>query len=96
MKTLSSKELIGRVVKSTAGRDAGKLFIITKVVDEKYVEVSDGSLRNLANPKKKKVKHLHITNVTAEEIKTCLLENKHISDAMIKKFLQLNDIDKEV
>jgi ribosomal protein L14E/L6E/L27E len=96
VKTLDSKELIGSVVRSTAGRDAGKLFIVIKVLDEKYVEVSDGSLRKLANPKKKRVKHLHITNVTAEEIKACLLENKDVSNAMIKKFLQLKDIDKEV
>ena len=53
---------VGQVVKSRAGRDNGKIFLILEVIDEQYVHIVDGDLRKLNNPKKKKVKHLTIYN----------------------------------
>ena len=56
---ISSQELqIGQFVKSRAGRDKGNVYIVTKIIDDKYVEVVDGDLRKLEKPKKKKVMHL--------------------------------------
>lgn len=46
------------IARSTAGRDAGKYFVVVKLVDEQYCLICDGKLRKLEKPKKKKVKHL--------------------------------------
>jgi ribosomal protein L14E/L6E/L27E len=87
---------LGRLVYSRAGRDEGKLFIIIDILDDNYVYVSDGSLRPIEKPKKKKVKHLVFTKEVAEDIKSMLLSGKKVSNAEIKKFLRLHDISKEV
>ena len=93
---MEGNDLLGRVAQSTAGRDAGKLFVIIKVLDEKYVLISDGKLRTEEKPKKKKVKHLFFYDSVSEDIRNLILENKQVSNSMIRKFLQLNDVDKEV
>ncbi|MDO5689670.1 MAG: KOW domain-containing RNA-binding protein [Tissierellia bacterium] len=57
---LTTDVKIGQVTKSKSGRDKGRLFIILKIVDENYVLISDGGLRGIERPKKKKIKHLMI------------------------------------
>lgn len=93
---MDNSDLIGRVVRSIAGRDVGKYFIIVKVINDKYVLISDGKLRTEEKPKKKKLKHLFVTDIIAYELKNSLLSNNNVTNAMIRKFLQLKDIDKEV
>jgi LSU ribosomal protein L14E len=44
---------IGRIVKSKAGRDKDRIFIIVGVADEKHVLIADGDLRKIEKPKKK-------------------------------------------
>jgi large subunit ribosomal protein L14e len=51
----------GEIVKSRAGRDAGRYFVVKEIIDDSYVLIVDGSLRKLEKPKKKKVKHLEPT-----------------------------------
>lgn len=72
MKTIKGENcldtIIGRYVWSNAGRDKDRLFIIVGIVDDCHVLVADGDLRRIDNPKKKKLKHLRITNKVAEEI----------------------------
>lgn len=52
----------GQVVRSIAGRDAGKVFVILEIIDHQYLYLVDGKSRKLERPKKKKVKHLQITH----------------------------------
>ena len=59
--------VIGRVVKSKAGRDKGRYFMILSVLDEAYVYLVDGDLRKIEKPKRKKLKHLNITNTILNE-----------------------------
>lgn len=87
---------VGRLVYSKAGRDAGKLFIIVGMLDENYVFTSDGSLRTVDKPKKKKIKHLTFTNIVAEDIKSMILSGDKVENVQIKKFLQSHDVNKEV
>ncbi|WP_317852076.1 hypothetical protein [Paraclostridium sp. AKS73] len=44
---LSSNISVGQVVKNTSGRDAGRLFFVVKIIDDKYVLISDGKKENL-------------------------------------------------
>lgn len=78
---------LGQVVISRAGRDAGKSFVIVNVIDNQFVEVADGNLRRLEKPKKKKIKHLNITNETAEEIALKFENRSKITNADIRKAL---------
>lgn len=45
-------ELIGGFVRSKAGRDAGKCYVIIDTSNE-YVYLVDGKVRTLDNPKEK-------------------------------------------
>lgn len=96
MKALKKDEVIGKVVLSTAGRDKGKYYIIIDVINDNYVLLADGGLRPESKPKKKKLRHLRFTDIIAEEIKGEILSGGKLSNSTIKKFLQLNDINKEV
>jgi len=63
---------IGQVVKSTAGRDKGRYFVVMARDGMDYVRIADGVLRHVDTPKRKKVKHLalepHCITALAEKI----------------------------
>lgn len=85
---LTDKVKIGQVVKSKAGRDSGRVFLILSILDEEYVEVVDGDLRTLNRPKKKKIKHLAIYNSIVWEFSDKLNKNIEINDAIIRRILE--------
>lgn len=51
--------LVGKVVLSGKGHDAGKRFLVIRE-DDTYVYLCDGRTRRIENPKKKKKKHVEI------------------------------------
>jgi large subunit ribosomal protein L14e len=57
---------VGRVVRSKAGRDKGRFFLVVGVADEEHLLIADGDLRKLEKPKKKKLKHLAVTAMECE------------------------------
>lgn len=79
---------VGRVVFSKAGRDKGKYFIIVDIIDEQYVHISDGDLRRLSCPKKKKLKHLDIKPEVLEGIRDKLLNGKKVFDAELRSAIR--------
>lgn len=79
---------IGQIVKSKAGRDKGRVFLIYEVLDEQFVLVCDGDLRKIKNPKKKKVKHLVIYNTVLTEFAEKLQINENLNDAYVRKLLE--------
>ncbi len=78
---------LGQVVISKAGRDAGRKFIVTGIINENYVQVSDGDLRRIEKPKKKKVKHLEPTGQIAEAVLEKLKNSARVSNSDIRKAL---------
>lgn len=58
--------VIGSVVRSIAGHDKGDLLLVVDMADG-YAYVSDGKLRRVEKPKKKKIKHLQGTHYVTEE-----------------------------
>lgn len=93
---MEQNDHIGKVVYSKAGRDKDRLFVIVAKLNEEYVYISDGSLRIIENPKKKKIKHLSFTNILSEEIRELILSGNTINNSLIRKFLQSHDMNKEV
>ena len=71
----------GEIVRSRAGRDRGRVFVIVKLLDEDYALLVDGRLRTLERPKKKKRRHLLKASETRMELKDNLL------NADFRKFL---------
>lgn len=79
---------VGQIIKSKAGRDKDRYFIIIEVKDE-YVYVVDGNLRKLEKPKAKKIKHIQPVNVVVEELKEQLALGYKVTNADIRKALEL-------
>lgn len=75
----------GSAVYSRAGRDKGELFVVL-LAENGYVFLSDGKKRKIANPKKKKIKHLNRTNFVSEEIAEAIRQGI-LEDYMIRKAL---------
>jgi ribosomal protein L14E/L6E/L27E len=82
---------IGQIVISTAGRDKGYKFVVLCIIDDKYVYISDGDIRKLEKPKKKKLKHLKKLNYVAEDIKDKLKSCDKLSNSEIRKLLKSID-----
>ena len=82
---------IGQIVISTAGRDEGYKFVVLCIIDDKYVYISDGDIRKLEKPKKKKLKHLKRLDYVAENIKDKLESCNKLSNSEIRKLLKSID-----
>ncbi|WP_242865981.1 KOW domain-containing RNA-binding protein [Desnuesiella massiliensis] len=93
---LQDNDLVGNVVYSKAGRDEGNYYIIVGVVDSNYVLLADGKCKKIQKPKKKKIKHLQLTNEVAYDIKESVVNKSYDSDSKIRKFLKPKGIVKEV
>ena len=79
---------IGQVVKSKAGRDKGRIFLVYNVINSQNVLIVDGDLRKLDNPKQKKIKHLIIYNTILPELQEKLEGKIKINNAYIRKLLE--------
>lgn len=85
---MQDNDLLGKVVISKLGRDTGNYYIVIKQIDDNYVLLADGRLKTVEKPKKKRLKHLKMTDVLAADIKKYIMSNKQNLDIMIKKFLE--------
>lgn len=81
--------VIGRYAWSKAGRDEGRLFIITAIVDDNHVLLADGSLRRVDNPKKKKLRHLQILEDGADSVAEQLRNRRKPQDAELRDAIRL-------
>lgn len=84
---------VGQIVYSRAGRDKGKKFIVTEIIDEAFVLISDGTLRRVEKPKKKKIKHLETTDILFEDINEKIKNKQKITNSEIKKKLETIEIE---
>ena len=80
---------VGRVVRSRAGRDSGRLFLVVNILDDEHLLLADGDLRKVEKPKKKKIRHLEATAHRLERPAVGKLKN-----AEIRKLIE-NATDKE-
>ncbi len=83
-----SEGLLGRIVYSKKGRDAGKTFVVVKEINDQYVIVADGDLRKIDNPKLKNIRHLQLTNLVAEELAEILSKGEIPADHLIRKTIR--------
>lgn len=71
---------VGQFVKSKAGRDRGKYFLIYDILNAAFVRVVDGNSRKVKNPKKKNVRHLQVITAPAGEIAARIARGDRVTD----------------
>ena len=74
--------MIGHIVYSKCGHDKGKIFVVVNE-NELYFYLTDGNKRLFRNPKRKKIKHVQVTNYVCD-------------DGIIKKLLKGNCLDLDI
>ena len=80
--------MTGFLASSKAGHDKDKVYVIIRE-DAEYVWITDGRLKTISNPKKKRKKHIQIIKYfNNEEIRSKLLERKDVSDLEIMMVLK--------
>ncbi len=79
--------MTGMFAISKAGHDRGKLYIIINE-EEEYVYLSDGRLKPIDAPKKKKKKHIQIVKKTDEQIRLAIEKNNQIRNEEIKRAIK--------
>ncbi len=86
----------GHMVVSKAGRDKGKKFIVLSVCDEDgYVNIADGNLRKVDNPKRKKLKHLEPTGIEIEKLALKLKEGRPLQNSEVQKAIRMIEPDEK-
>jgi len=88
----------GQVVKSLAGRDKGRLYLIIGFAGNRTL-LADGRCRTVGNPKKKNPKHLQPYRSVFPEIKESIRQGK-LKDIEVRNilnnFLCIEDDNAEV
>ena len=78
----------GSVVRSKAGRDQGRLFLVVEVVDDDFVMIANGDLRKMDRMKKKRRKHLKPTGTVIEALKDRLSRGEKVEDHELRAWLR--------
>ncbi len=78
----------GQIVKSRAGRDKDRYFVIVDIVDSEHLLLADGDLRKMDKPKKKKTKHVSKMNIVLDSIKEKLEQGEKITNAELRRHLK--------
>lgn len=78
---------LGSIVISTMGRDRGMYFIVIDTDDE-YVTLVDGNVRKIERAKKKKIKHIEMTELYSETIAKKIENKSKITNQDIKRTLK--------
>ena len=84
----------GQLVRSKAGRDRGKHYLVLKVLDDRNVLLVDGKKRSLSNPKKKNTIHLQKYRRGIKDFDQ-MIEERRINDGTIAGFLKELVIEQE-
>lgn len=85
---ISGAQRLGTMVKSTAGRDCGRFFIVVGEIEEKYILLADGDLRPFETPKKKKLKHCSGAYAVSEELRERLARGEKLQNAELRRTIK--------
>lgn len=85
IKSSSGEISMGQIVRSKAGRDKGRYFIVDSI-EEPYVYLIDGDLRKIDKPKKKKINHISKTNTIVDKFDKMKSDNEYC-DSKVRKIL---------
>lgn len=75
------------IVRSTAGRDKGRAFVVLELVDGQYALLADGRMRRLEKPKRKKLKHLVFESDNRTRLGEKIEKGEKLTNAEIRRTL---------
>jgi len=87
-----SAELVGMVVTSRAGRDAGDRYVVVGTAGDDMVLVADGRRRQAGRPKRKNVKHL-VVHGPAGHLAGRLRDGQTVTDEELRAALGGDAVD---
>ena len=76
----------GCIVKSLAGRDGGRLFVVSALAGEGYVYITDGRTRKVEHPKKKKLRHVEYAAYASQDILQ-RIDQGRLTNSVVRRFL---------
>ncbi|MGE5581653.1 MAG: RNA-binding protein [Bacillota bacterium] len=78
----------GQLVRSTAGRDRNRYYLILGLLNDHFIEVVDGFSHPVAKAKKKNLKHVKVLMLIAREIEEKVLKGESIADSQISSAIK--------
>ena len=78
----------GTVVRSKAGRDEGRYFMVISLEGEEFAFVADGDLRKMEKPKLKRIKHLYVTEELVSSLHKKLLAGERVENHEVRTSLE--------
>ena len=86
---------VGSLVISMKGRDKDRIYLVSSIIDDNFVSLVDGNFKLLANPKKKRIKHLSISSEVIVSIKEKLAEGKKVFDSEVFSAIKNSNLNKK-
>ncbi|RQD77449.1 MAG: RNA-binding protein [Candidatus Syntrophonatronum acetioxidans] len=87
---------VGQLVCSHKGRDKGNYYLITEILDEKYVQVANGSTRKINQPKKKNIKHLKLYPHVDDDLGSRLNSGNTSNEKLVRSINRLlQEVERE-
>ena len=74
------------IVRSTAGRDRGKLFFVLDTQGE-FLMLADGKTRRLENPKRKKLKHAQFVERSSCRVAEKIRSEEKVTNSELRRTL---------
>lgn len=78
---------LGRIVRSAAGRDQGRSYLVIGIAAPPYVLVADGRTRGADKPKKKNIRHLSVLGYIEDGVAAKLADGVRVTDLEIRAAL---------
>ncbi|HHW13918.1 MAG TPA: RNA-binding protein [Firmicutes bacterium] len=78
---------VGQLVRSRAGRDCGRAYLVVEVLRGPFVKVANGVERRVAAAKRKNLRHLIVQGAVADEIAERAAAGK-LTDEAVRQALQ--------
>jgi len=75
---------IGQLVKVLKGRDAGAIYVIVGILDDKFVWIADGNKRKFDGPKRKNAQHLELLPIVSSEVVHSLQESGRVTNGKLR------------
>ena len=76
------------IVRSDAGRDRGKLFIVLAVQGE-YLLLADGKSRKVESPKRKKRKHVLFVAADETRVSQKIINDEKVTNSELRRTLAM-------
>lgn len=79
-----SEPQVGQLVKVLKGRDAGAIYVIVGILDDRFVWIADGNKRKFDEPKRKNAQHLELLPIVSSEVVHSLQESGRVTNGKLR------------